>query len=87
MQNWCRALGWHGTDGPSCDRPCLVPARHEKLASCSCRASSATHSAGTARARMPLCPFVLVPIVPGPIRARAVLCWAGQLAMYTLTTN
>jgi hypothetical protein len=82
-ENWCRALGWHGTDGSSCHRPCLVPARHEKLASCSWCASSAARSAGTARARMSSCPFVLMPIVPGPIRARVVLCWVGQMAMYS----
>jgi hypothetical protein len=79
---WRRALGWHGTDSPSCWRRAIVPAQHEKRVSCSCCALSATHSAGTTRHEMASCRSCPCRFVPVPAWARAVLCWAAQMAIY-----
>jgi hypothetical protein len=58
---------WAGTT----QMTCCASGRHitKKLPSCSCCAASSVHSAGTARARRPWCCVVL--------------CWAGQMAMYS----
>jgi hypothetical protein len=77
-----RALGRHDTNGPSCLPSCLGPARHEIWAPCSCCAPSVAHSVGTARHEVVSCPSCSCRVMLVPPRARAVLGWAGQMAIY-----